>query len=165
MPSMCVVRNEIPRNIAIEMIPIIASVVEAFLAWGRRKAGTPFEIASTPVSAVAPDENAFRIVKIPTAATPVARSASGWISGGSTDTGQPCEHSRSPTPISVTMQRMKPYVGIAKRVPASFTPRRFARVTRITKNTDISTRYGDSDGIAEMIATTPATVETTTVIM
>ena len=71
----------------------------------------------------------------------------------------------SPTPISVTMHRMKPYVGIAKKVPASFTPRRFASVTSITNITDSSTRYGESDGIAEMIATTPATVETTTVIM
>ena len=135
------------------------------MAWGRRNAGTPFEMASTPVSAVAPDENALRTVKIPTAATPVARSASGWMSGGSTETGQPCEHSMSPTPINVTMHRMKPYVGIAKSVPASFTPRRLASVTSSTKKTDISTRYGASDGIAEMIATTPATVETTTVIM
>ena len=39
---------------------MIASVVAAFFDWGRRNAGTPSEIASTPVRAVAPDENARR---------------------------------------------------------------------------------------------------------
>ncbi len=38
------------------MIAIAASVVAAFFDSGRRNAGTPLEIASTPVSATAPDE-------------------------------------------------------------------------------------------------------------
>ena len=42
----------------IDIAPITASVVAAFLACGRRNAGTPSAMASTPVSAVAPDENA-----------------------------------------------------------------------------------------------------------
>ena len=50
-----------PRNIVIETAPMTASVVAAFLAWGRRNACTPSAIASTPVSAVAPDENARAI--------------------------------------------------------------------------------------------------------
>ena len=54
-----------PMNIVTEMMPMIASVSAAFLACGRRKAGTPLEIASTPVSAVAPDENARRIAHNP----------------------------------------------------------------------------------------------------
>ena len=47
-----------PRNIVIDIAPITARVVAAFLAWGLRNAGTPSAIASTPVNAVAPDENA-----------------------------------------------------------------------------------------------------------
>ena len=44
--------------IVIAIIPSRSSVVAAFLLFGRRKAGTPLEIASTPVSAAQPDENA-----------------------------------------------------------------------------------------------------------
>ena len=47
-----------PRNIVIDIAPITARVVAAFLACGLRNAGTPSAIASTPVNAVAPDENA-----------------------------------------------------------------------------------------------------------
>ena len=39
---------------------MITSVMEAFLASGRRNAGTPLEIASMPVRATAPDEKARR---------------------------------------------------------------------------------------------------------
>ena len=38
--------------------PSSSSVVAAFWLLGRRNAGTPLEIASTPVSAAQPDENA-----------------------------------------------------------------------------------------------------------
>ena len=44
------------------------SVVAAFFDSGRRNAGTPFEIASTPVSATAPDEKPLRIRKSPSVA-------------------------------------------------------------------------------------------------
>ncbi len=40
------------------MPPSSASVVAALWLFGSRKAGTPLEIASTPVSAAQPDENA-----------------------------------------------------------------------------------------------------------
>ena len=50
---------------------MIARVVAAFLACGRLKAGTPLEIASTPVSAVAPCENALSRAKIVIPATAV----------------------------------------------------------------------------------------------
>ena len=43
--------------------PIASSVREAFLPWGGRKALTPFEIDSTPVSAAAPEEKARRTTK------------------------------------------------------------------------------------------------------
>lgn len=43
---------------AAAMEPSMASVVAAFFDLGRRKTGTPLEIASTPVSAAHPDEKA-----------------------------------------------------------------------------------------------------------
>ena len=43
---------------ATAMPPSSASVVAAFLLFGLRNAGTPLLIASTPVSAVQPEENA-----------------------------------------------------------------------------------------------------------
>src|SRR3712207_8972759 len=47
-----------PANIVAATPPISASVVAAFLLFGGRNAGTPFAIASTPVSAVQPAANA-----------------------------------------------------------------------------------------------------------
>ena len=44
--------------IEIAIMPSSASVVAAFLLLGRLKAGTPLEIASTPVSAAQPEEKA-----------------------------------------------------------------------------------------------------------
>ena len=52
-----------PRNIVTDMAPMIARVEAAFFDCGRRNAWTPSAIASTPVSAVAPDENARAIRK------------------------------------------------------------------------------------------------------
>ena len=45
-------------SIVTAMVPSSSSVVAAFRLFGLRKAGTPFEIASTPVSAAQPEENA-----------------------------------------------------------------------------------------------------------
>ena len=42
-----------------EIIPNSVKVFAAFSLFGLRNAGTPFEIASTPVSALHPDENAL----------------------------------------------------------------------------------------------------------
>ena len=89
MPWMWVARNEIARNIVIAMTPIIASVVDALCACGRRNAGTPLEMASTPVSAVDPDENARRMYQRVTVPTPVASSGSG---GTCAATGHPPMH-------------------------------------------------------------------------
>ena len=47
-----------PANMVMEMAPMTAIVVAAFCGLGLRKAGTPLEIASTPVSAVHPWEKA-----------------------------------------------------------------------------------------------------------
>src|SRR5258708_36375867 len=50
-------RIETPKKSVPRIVAIHVRVVAAFFDSGRRKAGTPFEIASTPVSATAPDEN------------------------------------------------------------------------------------------------------------
>ena len=54
--------NSTPRTTAITM-----SVVAALRASGGLKAGTPVAIASVPVRATAPDENARSRTRIPTA--------------------------------------------------------------------------------------------------
>ena len=50
--------HDSPRNMTPSVLPMITSVVRAFLHSGTRKAGTPLEMASTPVTAAPPDANA-----------------------------------------------------------------------------------------------------------
>ena len=69
------VRNESPRNISPRRLPIHISVVRAFFHSTGLNAGTPFETASTPVTAAPPDANAFRMRNSVTA--PVACATSG----------------------------------------------------------------------------------------
>ena len=76
----CTARYESPKNMTPRRLPIHMSVVRAFFHSGGLKAGTPFEIASTPVTAAPPDENACRIRKIPT--VPVPMTASGGVGKG-----------------------------------------------------------------------------------
>ncbi len=54
-----------------EMTPISSSVVAAFLLLGFWNAGTPLLIASTPVSAAQPEENA-RSIRKASARPPIA---------------------------------------------------------------------------------------------
>ena len=54
-------RIVMPTNIDTAITPIATSVSCAFLAFGGLKAGTPLAMASTPVSAVQPEENARRV--------------------------------------------------------------------------------------------------------
>ena len=58
---------------------------------------------------------------------------------------------------------MNAYVGTANRVPDSRTPRRLASVTSRTNPSESSTLNGARLGIAEVMANTPATIETDTV--
>src|SRR5436305_14885261 len=67
-------RYETPRKSAIAIGPRIASVAAALRPCGQRNALTPFAIASTPVSAVDPDENARRRTN---SVTPPAPTATG----------------------------------------------------------------------------------------
>src|SRR5262245_61445648 len=56
-------RTWTPMNSVPRITPIQSNVLAAFFDSGRRNAGTPFEIASTPVSATAPDEKPLRMRK------------------------------------------------------------------------------------------------------
>jgi len=67
----------IPENITIEMMPIAAIVRAAFRALGLRNAGTPLEIASTPVKAVHPEEKDRNSRN--TNANPVNPALCAWI--------------------------------------------------------------------------------------
>lgn len=64
-----------PQNMVTASRPIIASVVAAFFDLGLRNAGTPLEIASTPVSAAQPEEKARSSRKTR------AKPARPWCSG------------------------------------------------------------------------------------
>src|SRR5262249_32694876 len=116
--------HDTPRKRLIAMAPMIARVYAAFFDCGRLKALTPFEIDSTPVSAAEPDANARRRTRTVTAPMPA-------VSGcGTVACGQPLvAHLTIPAPITAYSETTKPYVGSAKRKPASRTPRRFATVS------------------------------------
>ena len=130
------------------MPDIHSSVMPALRLRGSLKAGMPFEIASTPVSAVVPLENACSSRNSVTPPT-CAASCSG---GGST------------TAPSEPMNCRKK-VGTATTRPDSRTPRRLITITRPTSATAIPTRYGSSPGNAETSCATPEDIDTATVRM
>src|SRR2546423_13738004 len=68
----CTARYETPRKRKIAIEPRTARGCAAVFPWGRRNAFTPFAIASTPVSAVEPDEKARNRTKIVIPPAPVA---------------------------------------------------------------------------------------------
>jgi hypothetical protein len=151
--------TETPRNSTTAIPPRIASVAAAFRAWGRWKALVPFAIASTPVSALQPDANARSatavdaVVAVPTAA------GSGTVAFGQS----PSPHFPRPRAIIAPIATTNPYVGRANSRPASRTPRALA-TARTTRNArESSTRAPLSAGAAEVMARTPAAIETATV--
>ncbi len=122
-----------PPNMVIATRPIMSSVVAAFLLLGFLNAGTPLLMASTPVSAAQPEENARSTRKA--AAKAVRLVCSGamlkWalgarISSPSTSSRKPPQAMRNST------ENMNAYVGMAKAAPDSRMPRRFTTVSRTT---------------------------------
>ena len=65
--------------------------------------------------------------------------------------------------MSANITTTKAYVGNAKRIPDSRTPRRFTTVSSKMKNSERPTWCEASDGTAEVRAKTPAVTETATV--
>src|SRR5262249_2928222 len=118
-----------PRNITPSNDPMTTRVLRAFFHAGGLNAGTPLEIASTPVTAAPPDPNALSTTKT------VAPRSSPLPGGGprpgmpATPGGGPCGSEdvtprTMPTPIRMNMLTMKKYVGTANIFPDSFVPRR-----------------------------------------
>src|SRR4029450_6859047 len=103
-----------PKNIVIAMTPMMAKVSAALVACGRRNAGTPFEIASTPVSAGAPEEKALSTAKSPMAVATVAAFAIGSTGAVA---GQPPTHWYKPIAIVARIAATNPYGGIAHSAP------------------------------------------------
>ena len=87
------------------IVPMIASVVAAFRACGRLNAGTPFEIASTPVRAVAPWENALSSAKT---VIPATAAGAAICSDAGTTAGHPPRHRTAPTPMRTRIDTTNP---------------------------------------------------------
>ena len=89
------VSQDTPMKNVIAITPRTNSVLAAFFACGWRNALTPFEIASTPVSAADPDANARSSTNSVTAPAPAATGC------GATACGHvPTVHLTAPTAIS-----------------------------------------------------------------
>ena len=69
----------------------------------------------------------------------------------------------TPVATSAYMATTNAYVGRAKRMPDSRTPRRFASVRRTMKASERLTLCDSSEGTADVRASTPAATETATV--
>src|SRR5215471_10822717 len=111
-------RYETPRNIVIATTPRTPRVRAAFFACGFLNALTPLAIASTPVSALAPDANALRTRKSVSVPTPAGSGFGVWT------VQVPVVHFATPTPTMTSIDTMKRYVGSANVRPDSRTPRR-----------------------------------------
>ena len=99
-------------------------------------AGTPFAIASTPVSATEPPAKALRRSRNPIASVPNG-TASG--SGGS-GAASPLTMRTAPMATIVSARLTNRYVGTAKMFPDSRRPRRFAIVISEIDTNAISIR-------------------------
>ena len=155
-----------PANIEVAIAPIITRVIWAFLAFGCLKAGTPFAMASTPVRAVQPDENARSVRKIRARAPsePYPCCTSMWYFALSATGASPISARTKPVMIMTATPEANRYVGAANAVPASLMPRRFTAARTTTNATAICTRWACSDGAAEMMLSTPEETDTATVM-
>lgn len=95
-----------PQNMVAASRPISASVVAALRLLGRRKAGTPLLIASTPVSAAQPEEKARSSRK--TRAKPARPGCSGLISNSAVGADMDSPRIRPRTPPQISMRKTPP---------------------------------------------------------
>src|SRR5712691_10935402 len=105
-----------PTNMTIASVAIATRVAAAFFASGGRKAGTPFDTASTPVIAVQPFANAVSNRNVVNSWCPA-------VVGTGTSTGAmpPVKYWYTPPAINATMVTTNTYVGTAKMRPAACT--------------------------------------------
>lgn len=157
-------RPMMPQNMVTASRPMAASVLAAFLDLGLRKAGTPLEMASTPVSAAQPEEKARSSRK--TRAKPASPWCSALISKsavGAFMVSSRTNPRKAPHAIIRKTPVTKTYVGIAKSFPDSFTPRRFISVSSTMTPTAQSTLCSTTNGIAEPRFSMPDAIDTATV--
>ncbi len=118
--------------------PRRVNVVAAFFPLGGRNAGTPLLIASIPVSAAQPEVNARKSKK---AKTRPVNSPSGTICQLelSARTCSPLEIRKNPQTNIEKIPSKNAYVGNARTVPDSLTPRKLIIVKKIIRPTANST--------------------------
>ena len=146
--------------------PRSASVVAAFLLFGLRKAGTPLLIASTPVSAAQPDAKARSTRNAPARPmSPCSKPSSGSTSSTALSAmgSDPVAKRTNPTTAMDPTPSMNRYVGIAKRVPDSLTPRRLSSVSSTTSPMANDTSWPRSAGSAVAAYWAPEEIDTATV--
>ena len=130
--------------------PSSSSVVAALRLFGGLNAGTPLEMASTPVSAAQPEENVrssrnanAKLVRSCCSAS-ITRPALGAVRSW------PSTKIRTRPVSSMPMMTiMKPYVGIANAVPDSRSPRRFIAVSTATAITATPTLCSATNGTTD----------------
>src|SRR5258705_10017784 len=102
-------RIDTPRNSDPRIVAIHTSVVAAFFDSLRRNAGTPLEIASTPVSATAPDvkpRSSTNRLSVPPVAATVGSATAGLNGMGWMPPNQPNHDLVSPRKIIALSVRM-----------------------------------------------------------
>ncbi len=144
--------------------PIMASVAAAFFDFGLRNAGTPLEMASTPVSAADPDENArsTRNIIARLLMVPVASSVNPALGASCV---APAAYFTKPVMIIAMIATTNAYTGTANALPDSRMPRRFSAVTTMMIAMENSTGCAPTTPIADPMLATPEAVDTATVRM
>ena len=158
--------TEMPKNNVPSSTPIHTSVAAAFFDSGRRNAGTPFEIASTPVSATAPDEKPFSSRKMPSdpppsqacRRTPSGRTAPGRLSPKN-DSREP-DHDERAEDQHVDVGRDGE--DASRLLHPAHVEQRDQRRSARPRAAPVGRASPENAGI-EMIAATPAEIDTATV--
>jgi hypothetical protein len=138
-------------------------VVAALRLFGGLNAGTPLEIASTPVSAAHPEENVRSSRKAN--ARPVNSRSAAIVRAalGAVRSSPSTKMRTSPVSSMPTMTIRKPYVGMANAVPDSRSPRRFIAVSTATAVTATPTLCSATYGSTAPRLATPEETDTATV--
>ena len=151
-------RKLMPRYITASRIATTAIVDCALRHSGGLKAGTPLATASVPVMAEQPSAKARASSSTPKVSGRTTRGVTSVTCGGT-----PSSVRATPRPTRSSALPRNRYVGRAKIVPLSRTPRRLIVMTTRIEATITGTCTGARAGNAELIATMPAATLTDTV--
>ena len=152
------------------MAAIQVSVAAALRDPGALNAPTPLEMASVPVIATHPPENARSMRKVnanPVVMPPTVvpgTTLADWAE--MTSAGAPPKYRCAiPVPMSASMETMNTYVGRLNAAPDSRTPRRFTNIKTTIAAAQSGTVLGASAGYTDVMAAMPLEIETETVRM